>query len=113
MPEKNIPLLRKVYHFLEKHPEKHDQATWCGTQQCVAGWACHFAGWRPTQDAALVAEAAEEGFPEDFVTDGSVVANVEIVARNILGLDRYEATRLFYAGYCASALGYLRELAEL
>ena len=73
--------------FIKDNPEKHDQAEWCGTVQCFAGWAVHLEGWEVDNELhATVRKGA--------VTD----RDVEALAIELLGLSRREAFTLFGGG---------------
>jgi len=87
----NIPELRRVLAFIVVNPEKHDQTQWCGTAQCLAGWACTLNGYEPVPyDLEDV---------RDFVRlvgdDSETGEHVEDVAMRIFEIDGWQASRLF------------------
>lgn len=40
----NTELLKQTLEYIKDNPETWDQAEWCGTAQCFAGWAVTLAG---------------------------------------------------------------------
>lgn len=42
----NIELLNRTLDHIKTNPDTWDQAEWCGTAQCFAGWAITLAGAR-------------------------------------------------------------------
>jgi hypothetical protein len=108
----NKKLLLATLEFIEKHPRKHKQESWCGTRQCFAGWAVHLDGWRPTDDASAVRDFDILGDQDGdcpIVQQGSTMGPVKEVARQILGLDHEQADDLFGA---FNSRKCLRELVE-
>lgn len=104
MATKDFPMLWKVYDHIAAHPEEWEQTFWmsrkldnsCGTAFCFAGHAV---------DISLQGYEAQWGddAPVDFARyikrDGRSSAEpVDMVAREILGLDRREADLLFAGG---------------
>ena len=87
---RNIELLEKTMQFIKDNPEKHDQARWCGTAQCFAGWATSLEGY------------TERVYWDRHPSSSYLVVNgndvhVEDLARKLLGLTRREADQLFDA----------------
>ena len=46
MATPNVALLRQTLRYIKDNPEGWEQANWCGTSQCFAGWAVTLAGMR-------------------------------------------------------------------
>src|SRR4051812_2770494 len=44
MSTPNVALLKRTLNHIKDNPETWDQANWCGTSQCFAGWAVTLAG---------------------------------------------------------------------
>jgi len=104
-------MLLIVADHIEAHPEHFDMSVWtpeesqCGTAQCIAGW--------------VVSLFCTE---EDYVydegpTNGSTVLDVEVIAREKLGMTIWEAERLFLGKWsykhihaeAREAVNYLRK----
>lgn len=90
----NSILMRQVAGHFRTNPESHDQAEWCGTSMCVAGWALALSGY----------DLEESGLPHSAHVmrspDGSEVLHADgIAARAItlLDLTEDEADALFYS----------------
>lgn len=131
MEHVNVPLLRKTMEHIKSHPEHWHQGSWrtdisedmaeslnagratgrhrpvpisCGTAMCFAGWACELAGdeWE-----ADVFGGLDQFFVSDHVmVDGQPVRAAER-ARDLLGLTRFQADRLF------EGLNRLEDLEEI
>lgn len=88
---RNIELLEKTMQFIKDNPEKHDQAQWCGTAQCFAGWATSLEGYTERM--------YRDGRPSMsyLVANGRNVHAAELAAQ-LLGLTGDEADRLFDGG---------------
>ena len=108
----NLDLMRAVREQITKHPETHDQTSWgertkCGTTHCIAGWACALNGdtiqWEPDES---VGESASS------VTTKDGQLPIDDRARELLGLDDFEASDLFYAFTRTHALARLGALIE-
>lgn len=110
----NVERLNKVADMIQAYPEHFDMTYWvrtptgkdthwvrasdcaqedlsqCGTTACIAGWACNL--WGADVDPGL---------------------DVQDAAAAILGLDEYEAYRLFYADFrdADHAADHLRRMA--
>lgn len=87
---RNQELFNKIADQIEAHPESHDQLDWgnsCGTEHCIAGWAAHLSGWRPTVGRDFV------GW--DHVTKGQDSGYIWEVASDLLGVGDRERL-LFY-----------------
>ena len=94
--ERNVELLEKTMQFIKDHPEKHNQAEWCGTAQCFAGWAVELAGY-----------AHGEGFEDMGLFDSpwsEKVLTTREAATDLLGLTEAEADTLFAADNTRDAL---------
>lgn len=75
----NVKLLEKVRDYIAEHPDKYDQAQWCGTKCCIAGHAVALSGkYEIDYDTATV--------------DGELI---ETVARRLLRLTIDQANNLF------------------
>lgn len=114
MPEKNIELARKVREWTRAHPDLLDMDTWidtsgtfdellittvenaetCGTTACFAGWTAILSGDR-VGAGGMIFDA--EGNPVMFeMHDGyTYPLGVEQRAMDLLGLEKWEANRLF------------------
>ncbi|WP_234551486.1 hypothetical protein [Rhodococcus qingshengii] len=91
----NIEFAEEVYQYLIDHPDEHNQGQWtkttpCGTVRCIAGTACHLAGYEIT--AAF-----------------GVTGALAYTARKLLGLTAWEADRLFFLTDNTAALHLFRE----
>lgn len=87
--ERNRELFEKIAAQIEETPHLWDQDTFadegkCGTVMCVAGWATHFTCGLTThpEDPESLMPANGEGFADH--------------AAEVLGLDRYETSDLFF-----------------
>lgn len=97
----NIPLLRKELEFIRGNPELHNQSFWrseCGTYGCLAGnTVIHAVAPEDFHDHNYVrAEVAQTITGKPFAYEsqwGSVT--ICDVARELLGLDRNQASELF------------------
>lgn len=84
----NVPLLRKAVEWVEEqallpmHLREWDQAHWCGTRCCVAGWVALHEGWSRTK-------------LESVVTKDGRSRTVDEVASKALGLTEPQAIGLF------------------
>lgn len=98
--EPNVPLLRKIVEWVEEQdqlPEGREwyqggwftikrDAPWCGTAMCVAGKVALDAGWKQRRGTgSRVVRDNEEGSAND-------------VARDLLGLNDWQAEQLFSGG---------------
>lgn len=52
----NVDLLNETMQFIKDNPERHDQANWCGTAQCFAGWAVALDGWNVDQREGMASK---------------------------------------------------------
>lgn len=94
----NVPLLRKSLEWataehwkaLRGKDSEWNQANWCGTKSCIAGHVALETGWTPVRESDLVKTTA-------FVHRNGVERLVPEVAREALGLDGYDAARLFHS----------------
>ena len=98
----NRELFRKVAEQVEDRPDLHDQAEWgaspaCGTVRCVGGWAIHL-----TYPGEGVYQA----------TYGRGYTKPSLLARELLGLDEYQADSLFYGVCDWQARVIVREFAD-
>ncbi|WP_029923907.1 hypothetical protein [Nocardia otitidiscaviarum] len=88
--EHNIPLMARVLDQITRHPDTHDQSTWCN---CIAGWAVRLAGGYVFR--------REPGSLRDGIevlnTATGTVEDIETVAARLLGLWDEEAKGLFAA----------------
>jgi hypothetical protein len=104
MPEKNYPLLWKVYEHIEAHPEEWMQAAWaiksaCGTAYCFAGHAVLIA--EPTARFIF----SSQGESDRVHVLGHGMRWIDEVAMDALGLRAEEASVLFNG---SNGLGDLR-----
>lgn len=92
----NVALLREALAHITDHPERWDQAVWlqrwpCGTAGCLAGHVVllspyadpFWEGVTPNYDSAWRATLRGE------------VLDVDLVAQELLGIDRWDRERLF------------------
>lgn len=87
--ERNQELFEKIAAQIEETPHLWDQDVFaddegqCGTVMCVAGWATHFTcGLTTSKKSGELVPANGKGFSEH--------------AAEVLGLERYEASDLFF-----------------
>lgn len=98
--ERNAEMFRQVADLIEMMPEKHDQRTWCGTSQCVAGWSIFLSGrYRFTYY-----ETGSVSSVIDLETDALVSIDYGNEGEEILGLEPEESAILF-AGEAAPVEG--------
>lgn len=129
MSSKNVELARKVRELTRRFPavfymgewlsvgagEQHDYRTAaeilanpaCGTTACFAGWTCLLSGY--TMD--LAGFVYRDGERVLCMRPGlsAIPMHAETVARELLGINDWEASRLFYA----TALHLDSRLAEI
>jgi hypothetical protein len=83
MTTPNVALLQQTLNYIKDNPETWEQANWCGTSQCFAGWAVTLAGMRVNDLRETVAvadmpsELAAEVDPDDeeiTVREAAVIA---------------------------------------
>lgn len=121
-PVEGLP--RAVFDYLIKNPEAHDQSLWahfgtaysvlmpspepvhCGTTMCIAGAACHLAGYALMQGRNRAVFAYRHGDKTGIGYD------VEQLGAVLLDLPEDEAGVLFETMNEAYALGRLDLLAE-
>lgn len=118
MNEEQKALAQKILDQVDRQPETLYMGTWetvdlehlynwktgerveeCGTTRCIAGWAVHFASC-PQEDVfhAMSRVAQELGLERTF----------EAVAGRLLGLDQFDASRLFFEADEEEAVHFLR-----
>lgn len=100
--------LDRLIGHVEMHPEEWDQASWaaqkgCNTTYCLAGWECVLrghqlkwvTGYSPCgiTDCPVCKELTSDFYAEKTV-DGELI---DELAQRLLGLDKEQATALFYA----------------
>lgn len=78
-PVPNIDLMEKVLEHLRIHPEDHDQAAFCGTAMCFAGWA---------------AVLSKQYTPDEWTSLDSGIRWFN-AGMELLGLTRQQAATLF------------------
>lgn len=95
----NTPLFKKIREIISVKPELFDMASFenggnseCGTTRCIAGWAIHLETGEPLYD-----DEGDFTAPVHELADRlGVRADPEDLGRELLGLSRSEAARLFY-----------------
>lgn len=105
VPERNVELLQATMSFIEKHPEKHDQATWanaCGTAFCYAGHAALLAGATVPSGNALEWGHFWTINPETFQS-GSETTLEQLESGNV-AVDEFAARRLGITSYEAEVM---------
>jgi len=91
---------------------KHYQGDWvqvteCGTTACMAGWTTLLDGWVPElYRAGEHGDIGSGGWTADDCTKGKEKRDIDMLARELLGLTGAEASRLFY---CSDDLSELYE----
>jgi hypothetical protein len=100
-PEPNMPLLRRILHQIDEHPETYEQSVYasdspCGTSYCVAGHAAVMSGAKPYWQR-LDPLSTEPYFRADETEDGEMI---RVVAQQALGLTDDEACQLFDSENC-------------
>lgn len=107
----NIPLLRKVVEWVEEQEALStgkrqwkqmiwfERNNWCGTRCCVAGKVALLEGWEPVWEENETARVEKDG----------EVQGVALVARDLLGLNSFQADRLFAARNTAADVRYYAE----
>lgn len=92
----NTELFQKIDAIPE---EAFDMSSWanrehrdCGTTRCMAGWAIHFTTGQPLFDADDEEHPSVQALAETL----GVQPYMEILGRELLGLDRYTAGQVFY-----------------
>ncbi len=109
----NKELLERVAQHIEAEPRRLQMSSWveaspkspCGTTACIAGWAVLLTA--PDFDAALdVARTPtldDEGADDSWAHEARVLRTVgrededfDQAGRELLGIDRQQADRLFY-----------------
>jgi hypothetical protein len=93
---RNIELLETTLQFINDHEDKHDQNVWfrlddnrgkavtktCETAACFAGWACLLSGYKHYGSYI-------------YTWRGVRLGDVYQIATRLLGLEEWEAFRLF------------------
>lgn len=124
-----MELRRKVLNFLRRHPERHDQSLWlgtddsfekpadngdfCGTTMCIAGATMLLHGdkptWKKDDDGEYLLHDLElkEGGSFDDTSDSFATR-----ASFLLGLDPAQAEDVFYNLDEAEALAELERLCQ-
>lgn len=100
----NVPLMRKVLEHITEHPEEHDQGVWaektpCGTTYCMAGHTVLMAGHEIAWSGGPTDVSNEDGadhVTKSVVTPDGLTNYIPYVAARELGLDRDQASMLFY-----------------
>lgn len=108
-PELNVEMIRRVRDHIVDHPEQHDQRDYkskCGTTQCVAGWALTFSGYttyhiRGWDDLSSFWSWSDPS---------GETALARPAAREVLGLDEFEANVLFLGADNQEAVQILNNL---
>lgn len=103
MSDVNVPLLRKAVEWVEEQaalPDvdrewnqefwylpagSHFAETGCGTTYCVAGYVALVSGWKPFDFHMAEDELSKQ------------VVDVPLIARQLLGIDLFQAEELFRA----------------
>lgn len=98
---RNEPLLRKVGDHIAENPKLYDQRHWsvkvdCGTVGCVAGQTAIF-----HEDF----EALADDYVELRKGEETVFRDIPSVAREMLGLSRFETEMLFSATWKPEGCG--------
>jgi len=89
----NVPLLQKVLDHITAHPEEWRQSDWasksaCGTAYCVAGHAVVMSGY--------TASFSSKNWATGFCVKDGRRGHIDTVAREVLGLDLWQAQDLFH-----------------
>lgn len=95
LPERNVELLRATMDFIERHPEKHEQAQWatqCGTAFCYAGHAALLAGATPPGANTLAFGRFWTIDPDTFQSRSETT--LEQIASGTLLVDEFAARQL-------------------
>lgn len=108
----NAELAYLTLDQIDAHPELHSQSWWftvtdCGTVACFAGWTCVISGDKPSAlDRPM--HVLEIGTDVSFVVlpDGEKVYASDR-ARELLGIDKLTARRLFDGSNTREDLGRL------
>jgi hypothetical protein len=111
----DVPRLRKELEFVTANRDLWEQGCWigraeCGTVACLAGWTVLHAGYGPYErNLAFVRLPVDDPLRSRVrviptSTSDAGLANVDDVARELLGLTGYQAVWLFHP---------LNDLAEL
>lgn len=118
---RNYELIEKVHRHIVDNPEQHDQALWavkansCGTVACAAGHALIFSGldimWEvtPAKASSIGEEIRRMRFAR--MPDGRREA-ISVAAREVMGLTRAEAEKLFFDTDDDEAVDMLAEILE-
>jgi hypothetical protein len=107
----NTELARKVLDQIRSFPETHSQGSYikeneCGTTCCIAGHALAFSGYEITENSKPEIEKAY-----DFLRpDGTTIDFVWDEAKDLLGLSRDEAVRLFFEWDNEAAIELLEQM---
>lgn len=105
----NVPLLRQTMDHILAFPDLHKQLHWasvtdCGTAYCFAGWACVLSGLAADQ------KELEAYMFTCRLSDGE---SIEEKAQELLGIDDYTASELFFGRNSTADLKhYVDEIAE-
>lgn len=102
----NIEKLTQLRDFMAAHPDQIDMGSWvseCGTSACAAGWAVKLDGidlppTPPRANSLVIDEATRTArwTTYDNARMEPEEVNIEIYARDLLGLAEYDAEDLFY-----------------
>lgn len=120
---RNYELIKKVYDHIVNNPESHDQGVWamktnsCGTVACAAGHALIFSGldieWEVIPAWGPGGATREDVARMRFVTmpDGRR-ETISVGAREVMGLTRAAATKLFFHTTEEEAIDMLEDMLE-
>lgn len=102
-----MTLLERVRHYIAENPEELDQGKWCrhtdcGTTRCVGGTAVYLNG-----DTFIFGRLYMDTTCMDLE---GVVWNIGARAQRLLGLDDYDASKLFYHTRNENVLAALDQL---
>lgn len=109
----NIELMTKVRDHVVAHPEQHNQGMWaekteCGTTACAAGWTLLLGNPEVAREYAAEEVFTFAGVVRRFLGFASVVS----AAGSLLGIDRNQAHKLFYAATHEGAIAVMNKLIE-
>lgn len=105
----NLALAQQVLDQITEHPHTHDQEMWfseCGTQRCIAGWAVEFS------DGYELVHSDTFGRTLAYRPDGTSTPDVDLVAQELLGIDRDTAESIFFDFDNHRALAKFRHLVK-
>lgn len=116
----NIPLMQQVYNLITANPELHNQYTYeesaeaeaciysrpveeCHTTHCIAGWAIML-----SHPHAENLDDACRTYMANNDTDAYSDKDYEVIGAELMGLEPWESTALFYTLDNATAIRDLK-----